>query len=53
MNHIRIFKERSRIHSFYSMWRGGCTCGHDWQFWFFGAALGYGIEHLRRHCADC
>lgn len=35
----------------WKMWRGVCTCGEDWQFHFFGATLGYGLEHIRRAIA--
>jgi hypothetical protein len=44
---IRIWKEKRPIR-FYRMWRGQCDCGKTWQFWFFGATLGYGLEHQRR-----
>lgn len=34
---------------FDQMWKGGCdNCGQTWQFCFWGATLGYGLEHLRR-----
>jgi hypothetical protein len=32
----------------FHMWCGICTCcWKQWQFWFFGATFGYGLEHLR------
>lgn len=30
----------------YGMWVGRCTCGREWKFWFWGASVGYGLEHL-------
>jgi len=32
-------------------WMGVCSCGKAWMFHFFGATLGFGLEHLRRHLA--
>lgn len=29
-------------------WKGYCLCGKQFQFHFFGATLGFGLEHLRR-----
>lgn len=46
--HIHVRKEMDPWPAFTHMWKGECTCGSKWQFWFFGATLGYGLEHLRR-----
>ena len=33
----------------YKMWNGICLkCMTQWRFWFFGATLGFGLEHIRR-----
>lgn len=37
---------------FMPMWTGNCACGKTWQFHFFGATLGYGLEHLRRRACE-
>ena len=46
--HITVYKEKRPYPAHEDMWRGYCTCGKDWQFWYFGATLGYGLEHIRR-----
>jgi len=51
---IHIYKELNPYHKrSYRMWKGYCylpNCKRrSWQFWFFGATLGYGLEHIRRH----
>jgi hypothetical protein len=33
------------------MWVTECTCGESLQYWFFGATLGAGLEHIRRGVA--
>jgi hypothetical protein len=48
--HISIAKRIEGI-PFSGMWVGDCTCGKVWKFWFFGATLGYGLEHIRREIA--
>lgn len=41
--------EKLHFNPTFVMWVGECTCTVTWQFHFFGATLGYGLEHLRRH----
>lgn len=53
MPSIRIRKQRKfEVFRGGGMWIGTCSCGKKWQFWFFGATLGYGLEHLRRCIAN-
>lgn len=50
---IKVWKEMDREQQSYMMWRGMCRKCHDmWQFWLFGASLGYGLEHQRRCVHD-
>lgn len=46
----KIWKELDPDIRFFRMWRGECSCGMTAQFWFFGATLGYFLEHHRRRC---
>jgi hypothetical protein len=49
VHRIRIRKQMKDVHNLdFRMWVGKCSCGMEWQFWFFGATLGWGLEHLRR-----
>jgi hypothetical protein len=44
------FKDNPDFSPWKLMWYGYCdSCHKTWQFHFFGATLGYGLEHLRRH----
>lgn len=50
---IKVWKEKEKEKDTnlvwtLNMWCGSCTCGSTWQFWAFGATLGFGLEHLRR-----
>lgn len=49
--HIKIWKQTyptSLLHA-QDMWYGYCQgCNKRWQYWYFGATLGYGLEHIRR-----
>lgn len=48
---IKVWKQLKPDVQFFRMWRGKCLrCQKTWQFWFFGATLGYGLEHQRRRC---
>lgn len=50
--HIHIWKQNNfTVLRGGEMWEGKCTCGKTWKFWFFGATLGYGLEHIRREIA--
>jgi hypothetical protein len=45
---VQVWKEMNQ-HQFFRMWRGHCSaCNKYTQFWFFGATLGYMLEHIRR-----
>lgn len=51
---ILIRKNKSgNVLQYHNMWQGRCyitNCSRPtWQFWAFGATLGYGLEHIRRH----
>jgi len=47
--HILIWKNKVEGDTRYMMWQGVChKCQGVWQFWHFGASLGYGLEHQRR-----
>ena len=46
---IRVRKQLNSALDYYNMWEGWCSkCKYKWQFWFFGATLGHGLEHQRR-----
>ena len=47
---VRVWKEKDRNQAWtFNMWRGYCgACDKYIQFWFFGATLGYMLEHIRR-----
>lgn len=46
---VVVWKELKQQHMLHNMWRGYCQgCGKRTQFWFFGATLGYMLEHIRR-----
>jgi hypothetical protein len=49
---IYVWKKKLGTTGLYQrMWCGKCYgCGGVWQFHFFGATLGYGLEHQRRRC---
>lgn len=51
--HIIVRKNTSEYASqFHQMWVGKCTCGYTWQYWYYGAALGHGLEHIRQDVAN-
>lgn len=48
---LRVWKETDPDARFHRMWRGECRdCGDTWQFWFWGATLGFAFQHRYHGC---